>query len=393
MAISHFLWRVLCLTVMQATLPSVYTSNSAAQLFNGLNVDKYIPGGTPSGLTLDELLTGPLALPGLDLQFSRGSGLFNRGASCDPLLDVAPNAASMLGICARATGPTVTPSEWGRFHADGSHGAIISVSDTPCTDADGCPSAGETLCAHHLLPVQPGVSLTSLLANSGVVEVNCAGAVGRYLRISLPGENERVLPISTVVHVHRARAPSPNPSSATEKRPTVCYGVQPRPKGTSGEELLAASKKHEFLIAPTNPQDPIFYSSCYSYDVIKTWLPIGNESDAVATTQRHLDSHCLACECVRENLIQAYNISELRTLHWWLQLNGTCGACEPPPPSPLPPTTPPPPREEVTASCSTACVQQCTYSCQVPDAFDRCVGAASNRCPCPPPQPWCSAKR
>lgn len=61
-----------------------------------------------------------------------------------------------------------------------------------------------------------------------------------------------------------------------------------------------------------------------------------------------------------------------------------------PPLSPLPATPPPPPTEEVTASCSTSCVQQCAYSCQAVNMMDgRCVGAPSNWCPCAPSQPWC----
>ena len=199
---------VMLLTELQAALPTIWSSSAAFKLFNGLNVDQHLPGGTPDGVTLDELLQGPMSPPALDARQWFAETLA-RGAWCDPLLDVGPSASSDFSVCMRFTGQGVVPSEWGSFHADGAHGAVVSVSDTPCTDAIGCPSAAdETVCALHLVP---GGGIASDTDTTGVIEIDCGGAVGRYLRISLPGEHERLMPSATV-HAHRARGSSPDPS-------------------------------------------------------------------------------------------------------------------------------------------------------------------------------------
>jgi hypothetical protein len=50
-----------------------------------------------------------------------------------------------LGLCNTLTGGI--PSHWGTFEDDGNHGFVVSVSDVPCSDEDGCPKGAQvTVC-------------------------------------------------------------------------------------------------------------------------------------------------------------------------------------------------------------------------------------------------------
>ena len=116
------------------------------------------------------------------------------------------------------------PTNWGHYTDDGQHGFIVTVSDTPCTDAEGCPMAGNgkgkgtaTLCdfrLHH--------------TSAGPATVDCKGAKGAYVQISLPGNGNRLFAATAVV-IHEATSPSDgNTASTNPALQTVCYGVAPR---------------------------------------------------------------------------------------------------------------------------------------------------------------------
>ena len=147
-----------------------------------------------------------------------------------------------LGWCSRMMSGTI-PEHFGHFNDDGEHGFVVSVSDTPCTDQDGCPNRADdsTLCEHR----NHHTDYRSPAA------VDCKGAKGKYVQISLPGDGKRILP-TLFVTAHRASIPplpsthAANRTAATNpKLQTVCYGVRPNPPpAADAPDLLSAAKIH-----------------------------------------------------------------------------------------------------------------------------------------------------
>jgi hypothetical protein len=226
---------------------------------------------------------------------------------------------------------------WGNFPDDGNHGFMVSVSDAPCTDKDGCPTGTNvSLCEyrnHH----------TDTLPAS----VNCKGAKGKYIQITLPGDGKRLLP-TLYVTPHRATIPIPKTTPPTSRAEAInstnpymqmaCYGVQPRaPPDADAVDLLAAAKLHPKTIVNDNPEDPIFWSTCYDRVIIKEWLPLlgaGGEDDTDNTTTGaayvfNNGNYCLDCESVRLNYnTGSYDMAKMNTPRWWLQPKGQCENCD-----------------------------------------------------------------
>jgi hypothetical protein len=111
------------------------------------------------------------------------------------------------------------------------------------------------------------------------------------VHISLPGNGNRLLP-TVAVTPHRSTIPlelAPNSTvddaiaSTNPQLQTVCYGVVPRPvPAADSPDLLAGAKLHPKTIVDNNPEDPIFWSTCYDRVVVKDWLPLkSSESSAV----------------------------------------------------------------------------------------------------------------
>lgn len=169
------------------------------------------------------------------------------------------------GCVRKMDGPI--PQHWGVFPDDGNHGFMVSVSDTPCTDKDGCPTgANVSLCEYRnhytARSYEPAL-------------VNCKGAKGKYVQITLPGDDGKRLLPTLHVKPYRATIPIPKTKPPTSRAQAVnstnpfmqmsCYGVKPRPlPDPNSADLLAAAKLHPKTIVTNNPEDPIFWSTCYS---------------------------------------------------------------------------------------------------------------------------------
>ena len=98
------------------------------------------------------------------------------------------------------TGLIRGPYQLGNFTNDGAHGFVVAVSDTPCSDLNGCTASGDdvTVCEE--------VTAT-YLDDKLQHRIDCRGARGRYLQIWLPGEGSRVFSVLNQVTVHAARLP------------------------------------------------------------------------------------------------------------------------------------------------------------------------------------------
>ena len=148
--------------------------------------------------------------------------------------------------CSRKKAGTV-PTQWGYFNNDGAHGFDVTLSDTPCTDTDGCPGPGDA-----------GANVTRCelrldYQDNEPARINCKGATGKYLQISLPGDGNRLIP-QIKVNVYRASHPAPSNSanytaSTNPKLPTVCYGVKRRAlPAADSPDLLSDAKIHPKIV-------------------------------------------------------------------------------------------------------------------------------------------------
>ena len=236
-----------------------------------------------------------------------------------------------LGFCRKWTANV--PEHWGAFADDGQHGFVVTVSDVPCTEEGGCPSVEDTasnttLCEHRL-----SRNTSDRSDDVAAATIDCHGATGTYVHIVLPGEGR--LLAKAAVNVHRATMPTADegvPSATNPAIPMVCYGLEARPVPAPDDpDLLAGAKLHPRQIVVDNPEDPVFWSTCYERLVEKTWLPL--ESESGSSEQRMVDfaflnnTRCLDCASVRENLAVDYDVDAMLTPHWWLQPAGECGDC------------------------------------------------------------------
>ena len=241
------------------------------------------------------------------------------------------------------------PVNWGYHNDDGQHGFSVLISDVPCTDKDGCPSvddkdANVTLCDTLLdnrgvLKVdQFGTSTTTF----GPVTIDCKGATGKYVQVVLPGDKNRLVP-TLEVDVHRASHPNVKNGrtqaykSTDPELPTVCYSVvMPLPPAPDAPDLLAAAKKFPKTVVDDNPEDPIFWSTCYERVKVTEWLPlIGGVEKVVAVKPAYSfagskkgETHCLDCNSLRQNTHGEYDFHHFETPRWWLQPKGQCAKCD-----------------------------------------------------------------
>ena len=180
---------------------SGYHDDNAAHLWRKLDVmhkdygnenETYTPRGD-SKITKDEWVHGMLSQPQ-----STFCNLFDRtGKTHGGNLHTGEDA----GCERQMHGPIA--EHWGVFPDDGNHGFVVSVSNTPCTDAGGCPTGtGASVC-----------EFRNYHTSTSPAKVNCKGAKGKYVQVALPGDGNRLLP-KLFVRPHRASIPlaiSPDP--------------------------------------------------------------------------------------------------------------------------------------------------------------------------------------
>ena len=278
-----------------------YHDDNAKHLWNKLNViDRY--STSAAIITRDEWVHGMLSQP--------------RTLFCDlfdsTALTHGGNEHDGSKWCSRKLDGTI-PEHWGPFNDDGEHGFVVSVSDLPCADNDGCPAGpSTTVCEYR-----------KHRTSNAPATVDCKGAVGKYVQISLPGDGKRIMP-TVFVTAHRASIPplqDADPATAAAstnpRLQTVCYGLKPQPPpAADAVDLLAAAKIHPKTIVDSNPSDPIFWSTCYERVIAKEWLSLagdasgaeaGDLSRAGVPYSFNNGTQCLACESVRQNYAAVEN--------------------------------------------------------------------------------------
>ena len=299
---------------------NAYHQDNMAHLWQRTNV--LHRNSDASGLTRDEFINGMLSRP--------------RNMFCDLFEATRKTHGGNLnhGACRRNYHGTnsgvksAVPTIAGPFSDDGNHGFKVMVSDVQCTDDAGCPSPDDpstntTLCAF------------KLVSSGGVEDVDCGGATGRFVQIVLPGAGTRLFtPESVTVHRSSMELEGTTADSTDSALPMVCYGLVARPVPAPDDpDLLAGTKLHPKQIVSDNPEDPIFWSTCYDRIVMKTWLPLEDAADPTNVGGRighpysFLNStRCLSCDSARENYVED-RTDIAQTTHWWLQPGDQCTDC------------------------------------------------------------------
>ena len=170
-------------------------------------------------------------------------------------------------------GPQSNPI--GRFKNGGIEtGAIISISNQSCVD-EVCDPAGQHMCGSD--EGTPGKSSFDRAPfsrpghNLMFPQFSwCDRKIGKYVRVWLPGK-DRIFEAN--VFVNRDQPVSPQKlagaNSSKEDDTVVCYGVE--------AQVHTDSSTPEYIISE-DPEDPIFYSTCYVRERSVGFKPIGNQT-------------------------------------------------------------------------------------------------------------------
>ena len=178
---------------------------------------------------------------------------------------------------------------------EANQGAIVRISNTSCAGTVGinggmCPGTvveRVNYIANCITSERRGCIGKDVVCNTLVIEAN--GIVGKYVTVQLPGE-ERIADFSV-----KAQYTTP-PQDIMNKQ--ICYGLEAR---------LETAVEPEY-ITTKDPNDPIFYSTCFVREPNREFLPLSKESKEEILKKssniiRHAD-HCLDCDVYRENLEQ-----------------------------------------------------------------------------------------
>lgn len=186
------------------------------------------------------------------------------------------------------------PANW--FNNTASEGAIVGVSNVSCLTGN---CAGFVECG-------------KIQKAGGYWDreyfVDCLGKVGQYLSVKLPG-SARYLTVEVSAYLFAPLVPA-------NENPLVCYGLEAR---------QSAPTTPEYLIS-TDPEDPIFYSTCYVRNPNIVWLPLVNPQPTV-TERWRFDGRCITCESFQRN--RAANKIDFATLPTpWVIADGKCMDCD-----------------------------------------------------------------
>jgi len=207
---------------------------------------------------------------------------------------------------------------WGRISGiwedTNNRNAIVGVSDTPCT---GTKCDQGKICGQLLKPPGPSglvfpegleagqsgnaaPSSTKEMAN--IIAVDCAGKTGKYVFVQLPGAG-RIIAAEMTVARHR-------PADADEGK-FICYGVEPRAANTTDEAYLISD----------DPEDPAFYSTCWTREKNLEFLP-PLEAPTPRNPKYHFNGKCLTCDNFEKNK----NISDAQVPGDW-EFTERCKPC------------------------------------------------------------------
>ena len=193
-------------------------------------------------------------------------------------------------------------------------GFVVTVSDTPCAAGKSCAPQGHACAVVGTVSncdySEPRWSATTRSEDLCPVRVNCHGARGKYVRVHLPGR-DRIF--SAAVEVARA-APKRAPAGA---RGLACYGVEAR---------VATEIEPEYITS-TDPEDPVFYSTCYVRDRQVAFAPTPWDNPP-APEQWRFHGQCLDCGSFEANkaLAAAGANASMRAPAW--KMDARCVDCD-----------------------------------------------------------------
>ena len=163
-------------------------------------------------------------------------------------------------------------------------GYTVTVSDQPCSGTAGCPATAKTTVCE---PTQseryePNYCLYPDKNQLCPIAHDCKGAKGDYIRVELRGER-RVF--DATVDVNRF---SVEPSSTEYGDDAfVCWAVTPRT-----EQTLPVPQA-EFQTT-MDPEDPIFYSTCYVKEIEWIWEATGVSKPTPKPWK--VNGECIRCD-------------------------------------------------------------------------------------------------
>jgi len=208
--------------------------------------------------------------------------------------------------------------EYGLFEPDALPGGnnvgyVVTVSDVACDTTGGvntCPVTAKTIVCNPVMstPYEPSYCGSGDRALCPIVH-DCAGAKGRYVRIRLRGER-RIFDANVDV----SQFSSMDNLDDVNDDDMVCWGVEGRP-----EETLPIPK-NEYTIS-SDPEDPIFYSTCYLKQNDWRWESTGRKQRQTSTPWKYED-RCLNCDDHRQMAL-----SKKYEFPRW-HLDPTCRDCD-----------------------------------------------------------------
>jgi hypothetical protein len=182
----------------------------------------------------------------------------------------------------------------GWFNDTSNQGAIVGVSNVSCLTGN---------CAGW---VQCGLIQKASNLWDNRYFVDCNGKVGQYVFVKLPGQN-RYLTLDIEAYLFAPLVPAGD-------NPLVCYAVEARESTTT---------RPEYIIS-LDPEDPIFYSTCYVRNPNINWLPIIGAPPSNPDRWR-FNGRCLSCNSFDRNRAQKLNFAALPVP--WVITDGQCVDC------------------------------------------------------------------
>ena len=141
---------------------------------------------------------------------------------------------------------------------------------------------------------------------------DCGGATGRYVRVQLHGHRRifdaRVDVVGTKVQL---------PEGVTDKKDAkLCYGVMAREARSLPTPLM------EYEVSE-DPNDPVFYSTCYVRELKRLWVKHDWHDGLVKTGDFRMETTCLSCTSYDASITPQ---NETYVPDW--TLDHTCHNCE-----------------------------------------------------------------
>ena len=181
-------------------------------------------------------------------------------------------------------------------------GFKVVLADTPCVDQGSCPP--ETHVCKHV--VEPHFCEWGPTEAHCPIQIDCGGKIAKYVRIILPGNNRILIP-NFNIQVYRAEPKIIDPNKM------IGYAL---------EQAEPTQTRPPYIIS-NDPEDPVFYSTCYIFKSGVQWLPTVKQE---VKRDWAFNTQCLSCDNYETN--EANNATTPRDgkTPKWITSN-TCSDC------------------------------------------------------------------